>query len=262
MEGRLSPSPSPLRRITSTPSLRKRAQQHRQAGDGAGDEEEEDEDEEILQLQLQAIEAKLKLKKLRQAKAKGTVSSSDAENDGRGSSQLSTRTGSVAARANTALEARRKASETAERLQRTRSQPNVQVPLSPPRQAREVEEPRSPGRVLLGIDKGLKGRDMSLRRAPNLRRGNDQNPPTVGGLDSTRATSSLLTRAAERPKSFNERMAETRAEDRCQKEKEQKILRSRSKGFGIDEKDLEQYKSAAAAQQESAPLSPPSTRPR
>ncbi|KAI9786619.1 MAG: hypothetical protein M1839_006170 [Geoglossum umbratile] len=264
MEGRLSPSPSPLRRITSTPSLRKRAQRLQQAGDGARDEEEEDEDEdedeEILQLQLQAIEAKLKLKKLRQAKAKGTVSSSDAENDGRRSSQFSTRTGSVAARANSALEARRKASETAERLQRTRSQPNVQVPLSPPRQAREVEEPRSPGRVLLGIDKGLKARDMSLRRAPSLRRGNVQNPPAAGGLDSTLATSSLLTR--ERPKSFNERMAETREEARYQKEKERKILRSRSKGFGIDQGDLEQHKSLAATQQESAPLSPPTARPR
>jgi len=231
-----------------------------QPGNGVQDNDEDEEDEETLQLQLQAIEAKLKLKKLRQAKAKGTVSSSDVENDGRGSSQLSKRMGSVATRANSALEARQKASETAKALQRTRSQPDVQVPLSPPRQTRKVEEPRSPGRVLLGIDKGLKGRDMSLRRAPSLRGGNDQNLPTASGLGPTRVTSLLTARAEERPKSFNERMAETRVEDRFQKEKEQKILRSRSKGFGVDEKELEQYKSDAAAQQPT-PLSPSTTRP-
>jgi minichromosome maintenance protein 10 len=221
-------------------------------------EDEEEEDEETLQLQLRAIEARLKLKRLRQAKAKGTVPGSDVESDGRGSSQLSTRMGSVASRANSALEARQKASECVKRLQRTRSQPEVQVPLSPPQRTRKVEEPRSPGRVLLGIDKGLRGRDVSLRRAPSLRRGNDENhpprnPPAAGGSGSTRATSSLFAKAEGRPKSFNERMAETRVEDRRQREKEQKILRSRSKGFGVDEKELEQHKSAAAIQQESIP---------
>ncbi|KAH0542707.1 hypothetical protein FGG08_002942 [Glutinoglossum americanum] len=257
LEGRLSPSPSPLKRTKSTPSFRARARQLLQVGDGIQFEDDEEEDEETLQLQLQAIEARLKLKRLRQAKAKGTTPSSDIENDGRGSSRLSSRAGSVAARASSALEARRGASETAKGLQRTRSQSKVQVPLSPPRQARKVEEPRSPGRVLLGIDKGLRGRDVSLRRAPNLRRGNDENhqsrnSPVVGGLGPAR-TSSLLTKIEERPKSFNERMAETRVEDRRQKEREQKILRSRSKGFGIDEKELEQYKNAAAAKQESMP---------
>ncbi|KAI9771679.1 MAG: hypothetical protein M1840_001895 [Geoglossum simile] len=266
MEERTSPSPSPLKRATSTPSFRRRAQQLVPPGNGDqdnkddNDDDEEEEDEETLQLQLQAIEAKLKLKKLRQAKAKGTVSSSDVENGGRGSSQLSKRMGSVAARANSALEARRKTSETAKTLQRTRSQPEVQVPLSPPRQTRKVEEPRSPGRVLLGIDKGLKGRDMSLRRAPSLRGGNDRNLSTAGGLASARAMSSLKAREEERPKSFNERMAETRVESRYQKEKEQKILRSRSKGFGVDEKELEQYKSEAAAQH-STLLSPSTTGP-
>jgi minichromosome maintenance protein 10 len=260
MEERLSPSPSPLKRTISTPSFRRRAERLVQPDNGVQDNDEDEEDEETLQLQLQAIEAKLKLKKLRQAKAKGTISSSDVENDGRGSSQLSKRMGSVAARANSALEARQKASETAKTLQRTRSQPDVQVPLSPPRQARKIEEPRSPGRVLLGIDKGLKGRDMSLRRAPSLRGGNDRNLPTAGGLGSTRATSSLTAKAEERPKSFNERMAEARVEDRFQKEKEQKILRSRSKGFGVGDKELEQYKNEAAAQQ-SILLSPPTTGP-
>ncbi|KAH0556159.1 hypothetical protein GP486_005907 [Trichoglossum hirsutum] len=257
LEGRLSPSPSPLKRTKSTPSFRDQARRLPQVSDGDQCEDgEEEEDEETLQLQLRAIEARLKLKMLRQAKAKGAVPCSDVESDGRTSSQLSSRMGSVVSRATSALEARRKASEPAKRLQRTRSQPEVQVPLSPPQQTRKVEEPRSPGRVLLGIDKGLKGRDVSLRRAPKLRRGNDENHPprnplATGGSGSTRATSSLFAKAEGRPKSFNERMAEVRAEDRRQKEKEQKILQSRSKGFGVDEKELERYKSAAAIQQES-----------
>lgn len=58
-----SPSPSPIRRLSSVKRPGSRAQI-------SSSDEDEDEDEETLELQLKAIEARLKLKKLRQAKAK------------------------------------------------------------------------------------------------------------------------------------------------------------------------------------------------
>ncbi|CUS14762.1 unnamed protein product [Tuber aestivum] len=92
----------------------------------------------------------------------------------------------------------------------------VQVPLSPTSIKTEPVLPKSPSRVLLGIDKGLTGRDVSLRRAPSLRTG----------------SSRPGTRSPQKPKkTFSERIAEERRNDREKTERRRMIENSRSKGF-------------------------------
>ena len=92
----------------------------------------------------------------------------------------------------------------------------VQVPLSPTSVKTEPVLPKSPSRVLLGIDKGLTGRDVSLRRAPSLRTGSSR-PGTA---------------SPQKPKkTFSERIAEERRNDREKAERQRMIENSRSKGF-------------------------------
>ncbi|KAI9673136.1 MAG: hypothetical protein M1817_002998 [Caeruleum heppii] len=208
-----------------------------------GMEIDEEDDEETLQLQLQAIEAKLKLKKLRQAKSKDALSTEE-------QSVSCQRTGSAAMSGNAS-----KSMSPQRVLRATQSQPGMQVPLSPPRRKTVQEEPRSPGRVLLGIDKGLTGRDVSLRRAPNLRGdggSTDCGKPlsqasAARNLRSGRASVTAASRdSSNRPKTFSERIAESRTSDRDRKQKEMKVRKMRSRGFGVDEKEISLFKDAAA----------------
>ncbi|RPB01992.1 hypothetical protein L873DRAFT_1788022 [Choiromyces venosus 120613-1] len=106
--------------------------------------------------------------------------------------------------------------QASQQLASSKSKAVVQVPLSPTSVKTEPVLPKSPSRVLLGIDKGLTGRDVSLRRAPSLRAGN-----------SRPGTASL-----QRPKkTFSERIAEERRNDREKAERQRMIENSRSKGF-------------------------------
>lgn len=179
-------SPSPLRHNTSLPS----------PFDGAnsdpGSDDDDDEDEEMLQLKLAAIQAKLKLKKL-QKKRKAEVGGG---------------LGSEVRPSN------------AERRPSTVSRPQqqkVQVPHSPVAPKTEPCAPKSPSRVILGIDKGLRGRDVSLRRPPPYRAVN------------TRATS-----PSEKPrKTYSERIAEERAKEKAKAERQKVIENSRSIGFAF-----------------------------
>ncbi|PWW73918.1 hypothetical protein C7212DRAFT_359119 [Tuber magnatum] len=92
----------------------------------------------------------------------------------------------------------------------------VQVPLSPTSIKTDPVLPKSPSRVLLGIDKGLTGRDVSLRRAPSLRTGSSRSE----------------TASPQKPKkTFSERVAEERRNDREKAERQRMIENSRSKGF-------------------------------
>lgn len=247
-QDRTSPSPSPLKRSGTTPNLQHRARQLAEATLGQDDEEE---DEETLQLQLQAIEAKLKLKKL-QARSKTIASNSCIHRNGPAHSQPPARAGSVlSSRAN-----RQRAEGEDIVLVRSKSQAEIQIPLSPPQKRIVTEEPRSPGRVLLGIDKGLKGRDVSLRRAPSLREDSNRHQDPFGGClqqQSSRSSNqgSMRTRNAPaiesqaRPKSFSERIAEIRANDKDEKKRADEIRKKRSKGFGVDEKELDDFKKNA-----------------
>lgn len=209
------PPQSPVEALLSSPSGRRKYERQRErnsvspsptkrrpmsrGGALQGNDEDEDEDEETLQLQLQAIEARLKIKALQKAKrAAGT-----GEEESNGSS----------ARPGTAAELRR--------VEVTRPNTDIQVPHSPIRNRRAPEEQRSPARVILGIDKGLTGRDVSLKRP-----GGGMN----GGLSRSQSA-----RQAEPPKikSFSERIAESRTKEKEREENEAKLESRRNRGFGL-----------------------------
>jgi minichromosome maintenance protein 10 len=161
-------------------------------------DEDEDEDEETLQLKLQAIEAKLKLKALQRARK----ASEDEDSDSHG----------ISSRPLTAASMRRG--------DLPRPSSFVEVPHSPVRLRRAPSDPRSPARVLLGIDKGLRAQDVSLKR-PGLGVG--------GGLARSNSSRSDVPKI----KSFSERMAESRNKEKEREEMENRIEQRRSRGFGL-----------------------------
>ncbi|QDS75336.1 hypothetical protein FKW77_002019 [Venturia effusa] len=187
----LSPSPTPRKRLAPTPSSQTMVA-----------EDDEEEDEETLQLQLQAIEARLKLKKLRAAKAKaaGEVPEGSKPNSSK-------------------REARPRSPEPRKE--------DVQVPFSPVRKRQPTPEQKSPARVILGIDKGLRAQDISLKRAANAR----ENTSRLT-FDRNRTQPAV---PVPKIKSFSERIAESRVCTKEQKERNDRIQQSRSRGFGLAE---------------------------
>ncbi|KAL8792513.1 MAG: hypothetical protein Q9195_004883 [Heterodermia aff. obscurata] len=241
---RTSPSPSPLKKSATTPNL---GRIRKGPGPVTGMDDEDEEDEETLQLRLDAIEARLKLKKLQQKKAKTASTSSDIENE---------RPSDLKHRASSILKARQhyKLEEP-----RPKSSSGIQIPVSPSRKLKPVDEPKSPGRVLLGIDKGLKGRNISLKRPPVSR---NQQPaeddPFLGRrITTSESKCSVPSNGAEsshhgspvKAKSFSERIAETRQLDKEQKERAHRIRNQRSTGFGIKDDDIATFKNEAENQE-------------
>lgn len=164
----------------------------------------DEDDEEILQLQLQAIQAKLRLKKLQKQKS----SQNTHHDDSRPSPENS---------------------DSPRKRQKTHSaafDPAVQVTMSPIKSHMPPPAPpgpTSPARVRLGIDKGLKASDISLKRA--------RNGSTLANKTTTRTT---LPAEPERPKqSFSERLAANRLSTEQQQAKFERIERNRSDGFGL-----------------------------
>ena len=172
------------------------------------DDDDVEEDEETLQLQLAAIEARLKLKKLQQAKARSNED---------GGTDDSVRTSS---RPGTAASSRRVELPPPDA---------VQVPMSPVRNRRPIEVNKSPVRVMLGIDKGLRAQDVSLKRATSTQ-------SRSGARDGSRPFSRAEpAKAAQAPiKTFSEKMAEARLSARQKEEKQTRIEKSRSRGFGLN----------------------------
>ena len=173
---------------------------------------EDDDDEETAMLKLQEIQARLKLKQIRQAKAKlnKTVDGEDSRSE-------------VSSRPATAMGAQRDRPQSVQSF--------VQVPTSPVRDRKPPEaQQKSPARVILGIDKGLKATDVSLKRAAN-------SLGTTSRSDSLRrdrpGSSSSFTDTLPRSKSFSERIKESRLSEREVQEKENRIKQARSTGFGI-----------------------------
>lgn len=237
---RTSPSPSTLKKASSTPAFR-RIQRKASAESPIGDDDEED--EETLQLKLAAIEAKIKLKKLQQKKGKVVASTSDTE------VANGTR---VQAAGKENSEPLKYGSLDRPILARPRSSADVQIPLSPQRKHFIPEEARSPGRVLLGIDKGLKGKNISLRRPAGENTKDDdpfQSTAFLGSISRTVGTSRNSSVAhmdqSNRPKSFSEKIAETRKLDKAEKERADKLRRQRSAGFGVKQQEIDQLGEAA-----------------
>lgn len=198
-----------------------------------GGEVEDDEDEETLQLKLQAIQARLRLKKLQAAKAqrRAPASSDPAPKDGAGMSGVPLQSKLAAAR---------------DRMERQASQNAVQVPASPVRRSESAASVQtSPQRVLLGIDKGRKAADVSLKRAPRkaIEDRPSQQPSYLG-----RAKSPLegqVRQDAPRPLSFNERLAAARSDEVARQERRDRVQGLRSTAFSVGREEMEDYKSKA-----------------
>ncbi|GAB7346529.1 hypothetical protein MBLNU457_5212t1 [Dothideomycetes sp. NU457] len=207
-----TPSPSPMRRAT----LSSNALQAMSAPP-----DNEDEDEETLQLKLQAIEAKLKLKKLQQAR-KDKLGQTNQEDRKREASAVE--------------DSPRK---------RPRLEDSVEIPVSPAKKREETRLPPSPAKVLLGIDKGLRAHDVSLKRP---RAG--VNAP-VGGANGYRARPEESIRKG---KSFSERLAESRTSEIEKEAKQDRIERARSggSGFGITSSAVQERGTAPTRSQSSA----------
>ena len=212
---------------------------------GSSGEDGEDEDEETLQLKLAAIEAKLKLKRMQRTKDKVGVASSDFECENRGEDQSSRKE-------NLPPLSQRRGSHGKVPVVRPKSAMDVQIPVSPQRKQIAVGVAHSPGRVLLGIDKGLKGRNISLRR-PQGPLAKDEDPfRSTAPLDSIsrnvglpRSSTVPQLDGPNRPKSFSEKIAETRQQDKARKEKADKLHRQRSVGFGVQQQEIDAFKTAA-----------------
>lgn len=197
------------------------------------DEDDDDDDEETLQLKLQEIQARLKLKKLQKAR----------ENAAQGRhSRSNSVTSSVQPR-----RAVRGTTPTSENS-RPASQNMVQVPASPVRKVQPLQDPKSPSRVLLGIDKGLRAKDVSLKRAPSFRRTASNDAAAQRGYlqkPKTGSPSGMISPEGFRSLSFNERLASARSEEVSRAERQERISKLRSSAFGIGKEEMEEYKKNA-----------------
>ncbi|EHA56666.1 DNA replication licensing factor mcm10 [Pyricularia oryzae 70-15] len=226
---RTSPSPSPARgRMSRTGSsglpLRS-TNSDVMAGMILDGDDDEDEDEEILQLKLQEIQAKLKLKKLQSARAANGAPSSRPDSGADSNArrpQARTAAAAAAARAAKVEDARPR---------------SVEVPASPVKKA--IAPPKSPMKVQLGIDKGLRAKDVSLRRSSSTLQQRMQ--------DASERSRSLNdgAEAPVRPLSFSERLALKRNEEAAQVEKQKRIQQIRSSAFAVDREEIERYKAVA-----------------
>ena len=261
---RTSPSPSPSKWGRNTPGLDRQYGAAAQTTATADlNDDDEDEDEETLQLKLQEIQARLKLKKLQKAKAGSGDAVAAIPRSGTAPNLRANSSAAVHGRSN--ISGLRE-----EKQERARSQASIHVPVSPVRKLQAPEPTRSPSRVLLGIDKGLRSCDVSLKRPPTLRK------PSDALMDNVKRASGYLQRSKSpmanqdpfapvpstsqsqtRPStSFSERMAKVRDQETTQKETDARIKRLRSRAFDIDARQMEDFKSAAVALPEVRPEVP------
>ncbi|PKS11558.1 hypothetical protein jhhlp_003323 [Lomentospora prolificans] len=232
---RTSPSPSPLRGARAMKSSRTLSNA---LSLGAADEDDdEDEDEETLQLKLQEIQARLKLKKLQKDKSQARPASENTTTSSLGSAPALVKGEPM--RKSADLQ-----SNNPEQSSTAPPRPMV-IPASPVRRVQPPTVQTSPSRVLLGIDKGLKAKDISLKRAPSLRRPTES--ATGNRYLRTKANhdSSQSSIEAPRPRSFNERIAAARNEEEERRERLERIQKIRSNAFGLSKDEMDQYKSSA-----------------
>lgn len=263
------PPKSPKEALLASPSGRKRFYELRRAHVAASptkrtttaatasipnddNTDDEEEDEETLQLKLAAIEARLKLKKLQQSKNKAKLSNGDVEEGPAKNSNPAAATPAMARSQNSRLGALR------ERLAARRQEsPNeVQVPMSPTKRVmrpRAESSPRRSAALPAKEDNSLADR-LELRRTLSARaptrpgtRDSATSRASDGRYDYIRDIPSAGDEQASRPKSFSERIAESRAAERSRQERVRKIQQSRSTAFAVDRAELDRFKEEAAA---------------
>ena len=199
---------------------------------------EDDEDEETLQLKLAAIEAKLKLKKLQQNKTRLQA----------GLVEATLQPQSMRSTAESLLHEMGSQEPTVRARECA-----IEVPISPTKKSVPSAEQRSPGRVLLGIDKGIRGNDVSLRRAHSTRERIFTQPTSRldRPLAQSSAFSSLRTNASSAAvpgkhiKSFSEKVAETRSVDRSREDQREATIKNRRTGFKLNQAELDSLRLAA-----------------
>ncbi len=139
------------------------------------------------------------------------------------------------------------------RTERQAPQAAVQVPASPvKRVVNTAKLETSPRRIQLGIDKGKRAADMSLKRVASLRNPQDGRTSQQGGYLRRSKTpipgQPPPAEAGPRPLTFNERLAAARTEETEQRERQQRMLHlqsMRSKAFDVSQDEMEEYKSKA-----------------
>ncbi|KAI0199830.1 hypothetical protein F4808DRAFT_201423 [Astrocystis sublimbata] len=241
---RTSPSPSPSKRASRHTPGRTGSYRSRQTDredEGMDLDLDGEEDEETLELKLAAIQAKLRLKKLQAAKTKRTQ-----EPDiNTTSTRPESRPIADAAPSN-------RAQSRADGFTQppTQSQFKFEVPASPVKRMQATQEATSPSRVRLGIDKGLKAKDVSLKRAPSHKNTPDTDRGASGGYLRRANTISATgtTRqppAQERPKSFSERLAAARTDERTRQDRQERIQQVRTKAFQLGKQEMEELKQNA-----------------
>ncbi|KXG48941.1 Zinc finger, Mcm10/DnaG-type [Penicillium griseofulvum] len=243
---------SPLKRSSTTPNLRSKASQIVDEDDG------EEEDEETLQLQLAEIKARLKLKKLQQ-KNRGRSSSNLDDEDVRPNSAISA----------LRTEDRGATPRIANGVRQRTSSDGIQVPASPTKRELPPSDPISPRRYVMGIDKGWKASDVSLRRPPrpdtrpssHMGFRNGATPRSNDIFGSRPQTSPSSTGGLNRIKSFSERMAEGRAAEKSRLERAERVQANRSSAFQVDKSEIEAFKAAALDTKHSPPPSSSRERP-
>lgn len=196
------------------------------------EEGDDDDDEETLKLRLAAIEARLKLKKLQQSKSKTKLESLAVHDAPSAPPHAHNDTSSC------------QLNQSAGRRWQEDRHDDIQVPVSPTKKATHACPPVSPRRVQLGIDKGIKGSEISLKRPCRLR------PESVKNTkfrkpDYLQDMSHTPNSCLQKPKSFNERIAESRSMDKVKREKEEDSRRKRSSAFVFDKAEMKQYHAAA-----------------
>lgn len=208
-------------------------------------EDDGDEDEETLQLKLAAIEAKLKLKQLQQRKSKVCAPGLEIDYKDSGQDQFPRKE-------NFPPSCQDRGTNGKLPLVPPKSVVDVHIPVSPQRKRVAAEEAHSPGRVLLGIDKGLKGKNISLRR-PQRAQAKDEDPfQNIAELDGIPKDAGLSRNStvprldqSDRPNSFSEKIAEMRQQDKARKDKVDRLHRQRSVGFGVQQQEVDASKTAA-----------------
>lgn len=205
-----------------------------------------------MQLRLQEIQARLKLKKLQNARAQNKAAggaSSDAEGSDLSRPESAPLPNGGGARPQPPMAATRRRGEM---LERPKPQNAVEVPASPVRKTQPPVQ-TSPSRITLGIDKGLRAKDVSLKRAPSLRRtqaGQDGQPGgllrrawTPGVADGAQQTSQPP--PPPRPLSFSERLTFARTDEDSRQDRQDRIQKLRSSAFDVGREEMEAYKTAA-----------------
>ena len=153
------------------------------------------------------------------------------------------------------LSARRNESFPKAKLHQSKSVGDIQVLLSPERRPIRQQEQRSPGRILLGIDKGISARDVSLQRAPSLRNGSikAKHPGAEMQPANTRTRSISGGHPSQKdqitaPMSFNERMAQAKNREHSERSHKERLSHLRSKQstrFDVRSEEIAAFKKAA-----------------